>query len=438
MKPSFRSISCALALFLFLSRLHAADADREVALWALRMGGSVTLEGSPQRIRDVADLPDRDFRIVVLNMVATNMHPPHMEQFGKLTALRELYLPGPMWNPRAESRTHYSETLEYLNGLTTLKKLEMSYTFLETMHILDVGLDKMQGLGPTLEELVLRRARLKGMGLQAFTNLRSLDLTMALVTDEGMQSLSGMTKLRKLFAGELRITDKGVKPLADLQELEELSRRHRNHRCRPGESRRADQAEEARSARAGHHRRRPRSSGAHEGSRGPESLSDEGFKRGTRKAETLPQVERGGSAIFARDLRRCREPARRVAERHARLPRFLAQACQQERRRAGCQGKSDKAVADWVQSIGGKAMIENGSLVKVSLNGTPVNDDQLKTFAGRRGLRSLILDNTEIGDLGVQNLAGLTGLTELSLSNTGLSDAGLAHIARLTNLESCA
>src|SRR5215475_10929678 len=144
--------------------LHAADADREVAFWALRMGGWVTLEGSPRRISDVTGLPAADFRIVVLNMVASNMHPPHMEAFGKLTALRELYLPGPMWNPRAESRTPYSESLEYLNGLTTLKKLEMSYTFLEHMSVLDVGLTKMQGLGPTLEELVLRRARLDGAG----------------------------------------------------------------------------------------------------------------------------------------------------------------------------------------------------------------------------------------------------------------------------------
>ena len=116
------------------------------------MGGWVTLEGSPRRISDVADLPAADFRIVVLNMVATNMHPPHMEAFGKLMALRELYLPGPMWNPRAESRTLTARTLAYLNGLSTLKKLEMSYTFLEGMSVLDVGFEKMQGLAPTLEE----------------------------------------------------------------------------------------------------------------------------------------------------------------------------------------------------------------------------------------------------------------------------------------------
>ena len=200
----------------------AAEADRDVALWALRMGGFVVLEGDSRRIRDVAELPDSDFRIAVLNMVGTNMHPPHMEEFGKLTALRELHLPGPMWNPRAESRTEYSEDLGYLSGLNNLKKLTFGYTFLQTIRFQDIGLDKIQSLGSTLEELVLRRSRMTGTGLRHFTNLLSLDITWTGVEDEGMKSLAGMTKLRKLWANEIRITDEGLKPLSGLLDLEEL------------------------------------------------------------------------------------------------------------------------------------------------------------------------------------------------------------------------
>jgi hypothetical protein len=132
------------------------------------MGGWVTLEGSPRRISDVADLPAADFRIVVLNMVATNMHPPHMEAFGKLTALRELYLPGPMWNPRAESRTPYSETLAYLNGLSTLKKLEMSYTFLEGMSVLDRGIRENAGLGTYARRAGPPQSPIEGYGIEVF------------------------------------------------------------------------------------------------------------------------------------------------------------------------------------------------------------------------------------------------------------------------------
>jgi hypothetical protein len=221
--PTMRSIG--LRVFLAAAWALAAtaeDADRDVALWALRMNGAVVLEGNARPIRDIADLPAGDFRIVVLNMIGTNMHPPHMEAFGKLTALRELHLPGPMWNPRAESRTEYSEQSALLANLKTLKKLTFGYTFLETIHFYDVGLDKMQSLGPTLEELAIRRARMKGAGLRYFTNLRSLDVTWTGIDDEGMKSIAGMTKLRKLWAQEIRITDKGIAPLANLRDLEEL------------------------------------------------------------------------------------------------------------------------------------------------------------------------------------------------------------------------
>jgi hypothetical protein len=186
------------------------------------MGGSVVLEGDTRRIRDVVDLPHGDFRIVILNMIGANMHPPHMEAFGKLTALRELHLPGPMWNPRAESRTEYSDEMRHLAGLSTLRKLTFGYTFLQTIRFVDGGLDKIQSLGPTLEELVLRRSRMNGSGLRHFTNLRALDITWTGVEDEGMKSLAAMKNLRKLWANEIRITDKGLEPLANLGELEEL------------------------------------------------------------------------------------------------------------------------------------------------------------------------------------------------------------------------
>ncbi len=95
-------ISRLIVLLAAATVLPAADIDREVAVWALHMGGSVVLEGSRNRIRDVADLPAGDFRIEVLNLVGTNIHPPHMEAIGKLPALKELDLPGPMWKPRAD------------------------------------------------------------------------------------------------------------------------------------------------------------------------------------------------------------------------------------------------------------------------------------------------------------------------------------------------
>ena len=104
------------------------------------------------------------------------------------------------------------------------------------------------------------------------------------------------------------------------------------------------------------------------------------------------------------DLRYSRATSAGVASLRAALPNatliFLDSAAKPVSRNGAARFRgNDKAVADWVQSIGGKAVMENGSLVKVSLNGSAVNDDQLRAFVGRRALRSLVLDNTEIGDL---------------------------------------
>src|SRR5207237_6575155 len=141
---------------------------------------------------------------------------------GKLTVLKELHLPGPMWNPRAESKTDYNDSAGYLAGLTTLKKLTFSHSFLISIHFEDRGLDKMQSLGPTLEELSIRRAQVKGPGLRHFTNLRALDLTWSYVEDGNMQSLAGMTKLRRFWARDTSIGDKTLKVLGSLRELEDL------------------------------------------------------------------------------------------------------------------------------------------------------------------------------------------------------------------------
>src|SRR5579872_1138707 len=199
----------------------AADADREVAIWAIDMGGFVVLEGGQQRIRDVTELPAKDFRIVVLNLVGANIHPPHLEAVGKLSALRELDLPGPMWNPRAESKTDYNDSASLLAGLKSLKKLTFSLSFLESIHFDDRGLDKLQSLGPTLEELVIRRSRIKGNGLRHFTNLRSLDITWSYAEDAKVE-IAGMTKLRKFWARDTRIGEKTLTALGGLRELEDV------------------------------------------------------------------------------------------------------------------------------------------------------------------------------------------------------------------------
>ena len=211
-----------LLALLMCSPLAAEQVDRDIAVWALHLGGAVLLEDGSSPIRDVTSLPGGDFRIVTLNLVGTNMHPPHMKRFAQLTALRKLHLPGPMWNPRAESRTDYNCELAHLGGLKTLKKLTVSHSFLRRISIKDAGVSELYGLGPNLEELVLRKTRITGATLGALKNLRSLDVTWSDFNDEGMGTVAYMRKLRKFWAQDTAITDEGLWALAHLTELEEL------------------------------------------------------------------------------------------------------------------------------------------------------------------------------------------------------------------------
>ncbi|MCI0540449.1 MAG: hypothetical protein L0Z50_35040, partial [Verrucomicrobiales bacterium] len=69
-KKRFLSLNLAglmvLASALCSPSLRAEPVDREVAEWALRMGGTVVLGDSSQRINDVNELPAGDFRLKVL------------------------------------------------------------------------------------------------------------------------------------------------------------------------------------------------------------------------------------------------------------------------------------------------------------------------------------------------------------------------------------
>ena len=91
----FRTI---IALTLASTAVLAAS-DRDMAEWVIRWEGRVILEGSRQPMNDVAQLPAGDFRIVGIDLTGAVMLPAELVKLGGLPTLRELYLPGPIWNP---------------------------------------------------------------------------------------------------------------------------------------------------------------------------------------------------------------------------------------------------------------------------------------------------------------------------------------------------
>src|SRR5579862_3005017 len=100
--------SAALSLAMLLVAVPAGRAagptEREVADWAIRMGGRVTIEGRAAELIDPTQLPPGEVRIIALDLTNTLIDPTDLRRLTGLSALRELYLPGPSWNPASGSR----------------------------------------------------------------------------------------------------------------------------------------------------------------------------------------------------------------------------------------------------------------------------------------------------------------------------------------------
>src|ERR1700733_7830985 len=87
-----------IALFLAAGLMHAASA-REIAEWVMRWEGRVVLEGSRQPLKDVSQLPAGEIHIAGIDLTGAVMRPLELRKLEGLSNLRELYLPGPIWNP---------------------------------------------------------------------------------------------------------------------------------------------------------------------------------------------------------------------------------------------------------------------------------------------------------------------------------------------------
>src|SRR5947209_3986074 len=84
------AVAIWLAPCLAASPLRADPVDRQVAEWAILMGGSVRLEGRDERIRELTKLPSDDFHLELADFVGTNINPPDLQRLAGLTRLKIL------------------------------------------------------------------------------------------------------------------------------------------------------------------------------------------------------------------------------------------------------------------------------------------------------------------------------------------------------------
>jgi hypothetical protein len=103
--------------------------ERDIALWIIRLGGQVMIDGVEAPIADPFDLPGRDFRIVVVDMHGTITEPKDLEPLSKLQHVRELYIPARVWSPVSDVKAPLAdESFQYYQGMKHLEKFHAGLT----------------------------------------------------------------------------------------------------------------------------------------------------------------------------------------------------------------------------------------------------------------------------------------------------------------------
>src|SRR5688500_16721051 len=205
------------------SKVEGPAADRMVAEWMLRMGGSIVLEGQRKPITDLADLPTTDFRIHALNFTGITMYASSLQdelrRLPALPHLKELYINGRLWYDQPAPRAQ--ATIAPLNPATSLEKFVMSKPVQTYIPFNDPALKGLSSL-KNLKEIRIHQTRSSGVSLAAFP-LTHLDLNYAVTfNDSGMASLKGKTTLKRVYLRGTSITDAGIQHLSGLTNLVEL------------------------------------------------------------------------------------------------------------------------------------------------------------------------------------------------------------------------
>jgi Leucine-rich repeat (LRR) protein len=402
--PSSESIERLKAL---LAGSITASVDRRIAEWTLLMGGRVRLVGQPGYISDMAELLPGEFELESLDWVGMNVDPPDLERLTSLRHLRELHLPGPLWNRNADGGRDGSRDLHFLAPIETLEVLTFSDHFLDRIRFKDDGLSGISKLA-NLRELVLRQSDITGQALAPFRRLEALDATLCPVNDAGLPSLELMKELRRLRLGDTLVTDAGLNSLRNLSNLEELDL-HGTAVTDTGLTHLSNLTR----------LRKLNLMGTAVSDAGISVLA--GFSQleevnlyHTRISNAGLEALRGLRQLAEIDLRYSRVTGGGIDLLKANLPSARILYIEQSSR--------PQLTSQFFRPS------PDGAL---NLAGTAVTDAQLEKLHVFPELRTLSLEATEVGDGGLRHVAQLTALQELDLSNTAITDAGLAHLANL-------
>ncbi|MBM3738602.1 MAG: hypothetical protein FJW39_22720 [Acidobacteria bacterium] len=405
--------------------LAAQESERTIAEWVIRSGGGVIPTGGSTPVREIDQLPPGDLRLQTIDFTGSLITPDDLKRLRHLTAIRELYLPAPMWNEGAGSRRDSNEAFEYLSGLKTLEKIQTSVHFLTTMNIQDKGLALIRPL-ENLREIRVQQSRVKGRTLTPFMNLRAVDFSYTLFDDGGMEALKDKVKLEHLVVKDTLVTDAGVVHLAELVNLKNLDL----YGCRVTDTGLLALRKLTKLRNLNLLGARITDDGldALAGMSGLEALNLYRSSVTNAGLEKLKHLKR----LTSLDLRYSRVTRSGIDGLVKAIPglrvNFLDSAPARAITAAPPKGSGDAAIAAWIQGLGGNAVLASGKLVETDLATSAITDGLLSNLAGASSLRKLNLSATEAGDVGLRALSPLTALEDLNLSHTLVTDRGLESL----------
>src|SRR5204862_7676302 len=126
-----------------------SESSRQVALWVLREGGRVRLEGGEEYISDPFELPAGDLRIIGVDMHGTITDPKELGSLSTLTEVRELFLPARIWSPVSDVKAPYSdEMFDFFRSMKKLERFQAGLTTLAWLDLWDTGRQRMAPPAP--------------------------------------------------------------------------------------------------------------------------------------------------------------------------------------------------------------------------------------------------------------------------------------------------
>ena len=301
-----------------------------MAEWVIRWEGRVMLEGNRLPINDLSQLPAGDFRIVGVDLTGAVMVPGELQKLGTLTALRELYLPGPIWNPGGGNEDG-NEVFKALAGLTHLEKLYIGWHFNAQINIRDNGIRHLAAL-TEMKDFRCSQCRITNLSLASWTKLRSLDLSYSPFTDKGLEGLGGAEGSAAADAaghhGHRRRTEAseraGEPPGAG-------SFRHEDHRKRHRVAAQSEGDPQAESAGRSGDRRQHGDTGGNGTPAGGESLPHARHQLRRGAASGIERTDRCRPALQPRYIQRSRSASGGAAEFQSAIHRLLDAAAEDRR-----------------------------------------------------------------------------------------------------------